>query len=178
MVATSHEVFDYSRLATYRGLLSVHLHSTSEPRAIWPAGFDLSQEALKMGEYGKPYLANIAGIYFNKSDTVGATAIAVSQYVIGIDIEKIKQFDTRIPERFFTPEESKYILTADHVMRNERFSRVWTRKEAFVKWSGRGLSQDFRSFDVLRNPSFTTVKIKSFVLSVYCPSGMPAETQE
>jgi len=53
-----------------------------------------------------------------------------------------------LAEQFFSPSEIKSLQQADPLDRLDRFYRCWTRKEAFVKAHGEGLSIPLDSFSV------------------------------
>lgn len=64
---------------------------------------------------------------------------------VGIDIQHARNVDAdRIAERYFSDDESALI----HEDRNE-FFRIWTRKEAYAKYTGDGISQVIDKTDVL-----------------------------
>jgi len=101
--------------------------------------------------YGKPLLHHRETLRFNLSHTKGRTALAVvEQREIGIDVEQIRsQADAaRIAERFFSAQERRALrqVPADHLDR--AFFRCWTRKEAYIKARGEGLSIPLQDFDV------------------------------
>lgn len=115
------------------------------------------------GEYGKPYIKERPDFHFNISHTSGAVVIAVAENEVGVDIEKPHEVDMRIIRRF-TVGEAEYIGTS-----NQRFLEIWTKKEAFLKQSGRGLSQKLNSFDVLEQKNaerLETFKIGEYIISV------------
>ncbi len=73
---------------------------------------------------------------------------------VGVDIE---QADRRTPEdkfveRFFSPGEIERYLGLPAGLRAEAFFNGWTRKEAFIKALGEGLSRPLDSFDVSLAP--------------------------
>jgi 4'-phosphopantetheinyl transferase len=116
-------------------------------------------------KYGKPYLKSYRHMHFNISHTREAIACAISDKQIGIDIERIKPFNKRIAEKFFTKNEQEYIFNKRED-ENVRFFEVWTRKEAYVKWLGKGMVIPFNSFDVLKDSKILTNYIGDYVLSV------------
>ena len=61
-------------------------------------------------ENGKPYIKDHPDIHFNISHTNGAIAVAFSDSPIGVDVEKIRDFNLKITERFFTPYEKTPVL--------------------------------------------------------------------
>ena len=122
-------------------------------------------------EYGKPSLVGYPQFHFNISHTRGAIAVAISEEPVGVDVEKIGSVDTNIARRFFTINEYNYIFNADdNKLQNNRFYEIWTKKEAYMKWAGKGLSIPLNSFDVLAKnfeESFYTFNIEEYLISVY-----------
>lgn len=120
---------------------------------------------IKKNKYGKPYLVDYNFVHFNVTHTKDMIVGAISDNPIGIDIERIKPFNKRIAEKFFTENEQNYIF---HKKDNQdiRSLEVWTRKEAYVKWKGMGLEIPFDTFDVLRDDRISTTFIKEYVFSI------------
>lgn len=87
---------------------------------------------------GKPYLGNINGFHFNITYAEAAAAVAVSGAPIGIDIEPLTAMIPSIYRRCFSPAEQEY-LRGDPANADRRFYEIWTRKEAYVKFTGTGI---------------------------------------
>jgi 4'-phosphopantetheinyl transferase len=109
---------------------------------------------LTCSEYGKPELApndSRMDIDFNVShtDEFALLAFALNRK-IGIDIETVRRdFNTlEISERFFSECERTKLREMAPDDRYESFFRCWTRKEAFIKALGEGLTHPLNSFDV------------------------------
>lgn len=119
---------------------------------------------IAVDSYGKPYFLDIP-LQFNLSHTKGAVAIALSDDAVGIDIERIRPVSMKIAQRFFTPPEIAYIGTSQ-----KRFFEIWTKKEAYVKYIGKGLSFGLRSFNVLdlKDVSLYTRQVDDNMLSFAC----------
>jgi 4'-phosphopantetheinyl transferase len=68
---------------------------------------------------------------------------------IGIDVEEIRPMDdiSAIAESYFTSKEHAFIFRQHPKDRDRTFFRCWTRKEAYVKAVGKGLSIPLNSFD-------------------------------
>ncbi|MCO5388442.1 4'-phosphopantetheinyl transferase superfamily protein [Desulfosporosinus sp.] len=129
---------------------------------------DGSSLSICINEFGKPYLRDYPNIHYNISHKKGAIVCAVSDEPVGVDIERAKKFNKRIAERFFTQNELNYIFT-DRRNQDKRFAKIWTRKEAYVKWKGKGMMIPFKSFDVLRldnNVFINTKYVGGYVISV------------
>lgn len=91
----------------------------------------------------KPYLENIPDVYFSISHTSGLVACGIDAREIGIDVEYIRPYDRRLMHRICTEEEIAYICGGnrdEEQMQNERFFRLWTLKESYLKATGQGLA--------------------------------------
>ncbi|MBE6888627.1 MAG: 4'-phosphopantetheinyl transferase superfamily protein [Ruminococcaceae bacterium] len=114
-------------------------------------------------EYGKPYIEGFESYSFSVSHSGGYVAFIDSTEDIGIDIQLI-QGKNKYAARFFTENEQLYAAQSDNA-----FFEVWTRKEAYIKMLGIGLSHGLRSFDVLDDSlgcCFTTKKLQHHIISV------------
>ena len=103
---------------------------------------------INKNKYGKPFLVNFPNVHYNISHTKGMIVCAISDSCVGIDVEKIKPFNKRIVERFFSINEREYIF-ASKENKDGRFAEIWTKKESYAKWLGKGMAIPFESFDVL-----------------------------
>lgn len=105
------------------------------------------------GENKKPALSlPEAAIHFNISHSGDYIAIALAKGPIGIDVEKINlgfQYQG-IMDHYFTPEEQRFILS-DKNEALSKFFLLWTRKEAYVKYTGEGLLGDLQELPKLIN---------------------------
>ena len=119
--------------------------------------------------FGKPYLIGFPAIHFNVSHTRNAIVVGFSEQPIGVDVEKITKRDENIEYRFFTKNECDYILSCEN--QDKGFYEVWTRKEAYTKYLGKGLSYPFNLFDVFENRNISekirTVQRDEYIIS-YC----------
>lgn len=113
-------------------------------------GLSNKQLEFSTNEFGKPFLINNSHIHFNISYAGNYIACAVSDELVGIDIELIKPVDMVIAERFFTNDETSYIMAGEQ---EKRFYEVWTKKESHIKWEGKGLHKPLTSFSVLDDKS-------------------------
>ena len=99
-----------------------------------------------VGEHGKPRLANTGpdqGLVFNLSHTGSHLLMAVGHdSMLGVDIETWRDIANMsgMVERCFAPAEQQYWSSLDAGSRTAAFYASWTRKEAFVKAVGRGIS--------------------------------------
>jgi 4'-phosphopantetheinyl transferase len=109
---------------------------------------------------GKPQLAgdqNPRGLQFNVSHSAEMALIAVgSEHRIGIDIERIRtDVDTiALAARCFSQRERDGLRELPLPLRTSGFYACWTRKEAFLKATGDGLSFPLENFSVTTDPEF------------------------
>lgn len=102
--------------------------------------------------FGKPAFEG-AGPHFNLSHSGGWAALAVcSTAPIGIDIEAFRPIEDGIAKRFFAPAEYATLNALPGHLWQQGFYRCWTRKEAFIKACGPGLSMPLDSFEVTLTP--------------------------
>ncbi len=110
--------------------------------------------------YGKPFLspnprASLPDLTFNLSHSGEFALVALARgRRVGVDIEQVRaEFaGGSIAERFFSPLEVRTLAALPGEQQTAAFFRCWTRKEAFVKARGEGLSLPLDSFDVTLLP--------------------------
>lgn len=121
-------------------------------------GHYLGQHASSMSfayeENGKPFLAGsqeTQPLRFNvsHSGSLALAAISLARQV-GVDIELLRTdlAGLEIAERFFSPTELASLKDLPVESRTQGFFNCWTRKEAFIKARGDGLSLPLHDFDV------------------------------
>jgi 4'-phosphopantetheinyl transferase len=109
-------------------------------------------------QFGKPSLTNACGgssIQFNVTHSHDLGLIAVTTGMqVGIDIERIRpDIDFRhISRQFFAKGEVKSLMSLPPEQQVEAFYTCWTRKEAFLKARGEGLTIPLDHFEVSLKP--------------------------
>jgi 4'-phosphopantetheinyl transferase len=105
--------------------------------------------------HGKPVLRQ-SNLCFNLSHSRHLALFAISrQLEVGCDIEFHDErfLAENIPEHFFSPAEIAELRALPSSKQLAAFFAGWTRKEAYVKARGLGLSLSLTSFDVSLAPS-------------------------
>ena len=131
------------RRGRLRQLLSRHLGNTP------------SQVRLRAGPFGKPCLAE-GDLRFSLSHSHGIALYAIVRGLeVGCDIERRNRLLAYGPvaNRLFSSREARTLGSLPAAQQAEAFFNCWTRKEAYVKARGLGLSLPLDSFDVSLAPS-------------------------
>lgn len=117
-------------------------------------GREPSAVVIDYNRYGKPFISfseNHPGLHFNLSHSKNKAVLAFSSvYPLGVDLEYLRtdlDFHS-IAERFFSTEEFRRVSIIPRESQVEAFFFCWTRKEAFMKAKGLGLSMDTTRFSV------------------------------
>ncbi|MBR0399041.1 MAG: 4'-phosphopantetheinyl transferase superfamily protein [Eubacterium sp.] len=119
-------------------------------------------------ERGKPYFVHHPEVCFSLSDSEGMTAAAFAAEPVGLDIQLHRRHGIQRPEkeenerlsrmarRFFHPDERDFVLACEAGIR-QRFYRVWTAKEAYVKYTGQGIDGEFTKISVIPEPETASI---------------------
>lgn len=118
---------------------------TPEKRAQCAAAGRLLQHlfgdaTITSAENGKPYLSDRPQIHFNLSHTGEWVLCAVSDTPVGVDAQVLTRYRAKVAARWFSEEERQWIAQQP----DERFTRLWTRKEAYAKMTGDGMVSAMR----------------------------------
>ena len=105
--------------------------------------------ALVYGANGKPYLADNRDTYFSITHSDKWVFLAVADYEIGIDAQMPRKVCPRLAARSTSPEELSYVKENTE----PNFTRLWTMKEAYLKYTGTGLSIPVREVTISVPPT-------------------------
>jgi len=139
------------RFRTGRGMLRVLLahYCHAEPHEL----------TFSFTGNGKPVLRDYPSVAFNVSHSGDLFAAAVGgPDPVGIDVESIRPMHDlqSLTRRFFALPEYNAIESLDEADRLLAFFRCWTRKEAYLKALGEGLSKGLSTFHVSCGPEQTS----------------------
>ena len=138
---------DRRRFVTARGLLRRLLGRY--------LGLEPSRLRFGYGPRGKPFLAGEDELRFNVSHSGGLALLAFAwDRELGVDVEEEREVEEAeaIARRYFSSWEERELRLLTEVERQAAFFRCWTRKEAFIKATGDGLSRPLDAFDVTLAP--------------------------
>lgn len=141
---------DRERFIVTRGVL----------RAILSRYLHIAPQQLRFtySPYGKPALAHETGgdtLCFNLSHSHDLALYAITRNrQVGIDLEYLRALPDmeQVAQRFFSAQENSVLDTLPQNQRLEAFFNCWTRKEAYIKARGEGLSFRLDQFDVSLMP--------------------------
>jgi 4'-phosphopantetheinyl transferase len=112
------------------------------------------------GEHGKPALRDPTGrppVEFNLSHSDDLALVAVARaHAVGVDLERWSEDveHLELAERFFSPGERRALRALAHApdLIEAGFFAAWTRKEAYLKATGHGITRGLHHFDVALAP--------------------------
>jgi 4'-phosphopantetheinyl transferase len=139
---------------TLRMCLSTYLHLPAQD-----IQFDFN-------EYGKPEISpaqNQQALQFNVSHSHHMAAfIFGNRKKVGVDIEFNKPLKnlSGLANHVCSPQELEEFNTMEHAQRQDAFFHLWTRKEAFIKAKGQGLSMGLRSIYIGFDTTSATRRIQ------------------
>jgi len=123
-------------------------------------GQDPAAVRFEEGDKGKPYVSEssdpaAAAFHFNLSDSEDLAIYAFTRGAeIGVDVEILRPMPDAqgIAEHFFSAEERVALGQVPDERKSEAFFNCWTRKEAYIKAIGEGLSEPLDKFSVTLLP--------------------------
>ena len=125
---------------------------------------------------GKPSIKEYPDFHYNLSHSAEYAALVADGCPVGIDIEELRKGYGKLAERFFSIEEAKVLKEhwSDHL-----FTKLWTRKESYLKAVGVGMRMPLEGFSVLEeqvqvNEKMTLSMIEKDV--IYYLASMPFGT--
>ena len=126
--------------------------------------FGKSRGTFRYGEHGKPYFEDL-DLFMNYSHCEYGVACAVGESEVGVDICEVRKVRPAVIKRVCCDNE------LGTVRNDEDFIRVWVMKEAFAKFTGRGLSQGFATVDTSAFPAGMVCRDGNVFVGCYCEVG-------
>lgn len=106
--------------------------------------FGLCENPLfEYGEHGKPRIVGRPDIWFNLSHCREAVACVVGRRPVGIDVESVRSYHEDVARYTMSDDEMARILKAERP--DVAFIRLWTMKEARLKLTGEGITDNLKT---------------------------------
>ncbi|HAM73427.1 MAG TPA: phosphopantetheinyl transferase [Verrucomicrobiales bacterium] len=120
-------------------------------------GHPAREIAFSLNPFGKPSLATPRHpLRFNLSHSHGLALHALTLTgELGVDIEQVRPdvMGEKIADRYFAPPEIESLHSLPPELQAEGFFSCWSRKEAYIKARGDGLSRSLDTFAVSLKPT-------------------------
>ena len=117
------------------------------------------------GEHGKPFILGHPDIHFNVSHCREAVICALSDQPVGVDVESIREYKDSLVRYTMNDQEVQQIERAERP--DVEFIRLWTMKEAVLKLSGQGITDNLKDVLLHTKTSELTTVVDPEVRYVY-----------
>lgn len=132
-------------------------------RQLIAAYLDVDPAAIAFvpGAHGKPLLPEHHALHVNWSHAGDLVAVAIADAEVGVDVERTERIEDldAVAERVFSTRELEEYRALEGDARRVAFFNGWTRKEAFIKATGEGMSRPLKEFAVTLAPG--TVRLET-----------------
>lgn len=120
----------------YKLYIEKNISSYDLLKKILKEEYNIDSFTIIKNEFGKPYLKDNQ-LYFSISHDIDTCAIAISSSEIGIDLEYLNYNEKVINKYFYDAE--KEIMAKSNNLKYD-FTKIWVKKEAYLKMKGTGLN--------------------------------------
>ncbi|PIE44831.1 MAG: hypothetical protein CSA45_05230 [Gammaproteobacteria bacterium] len=117
-------------------------------QALKCQGVDEAEQHIRRTRFGKPVLTVNDTQHFNLSHSGSWVVCAVDDQPVGVDVERQARRRGIEFDELFTAEEMDYLKNDKQGSLWQRFYRLWTLKESYLKALGTGMYQSMQSFTV------------------------------
>ncbi len=129
-------------------------------------GIPPNEILIKRTENGKPYCENTQ-IHFSIGHCKDVVICAVSHSPIGVDVEFIRPLDLRITKFACTEKDLAFLNSCDENQKELNFFKLWTAKEAFIKFHGKVLA-DLKTVDYESLiPNCKVLEFDGYIATIY-----------
>ncbi|MEF9951103.1 MAG: 4'-phosphopantetheinyl transferase superfamily protein [Clostridium sp.] len=115
--------------------------------ALLDNGYNYDNLTVEHSHMGKPDFVE-DGIHYNLSHSGDYVLCGISPYPIGVDIERVRDINLKIIDRFYSSSEGEYLSRFSGEDKLNNFFMIWSCKESYIKYTGEGLSASLRNFTV------------------------------
>ena len=121
-------------------------------------------------KYSAPSIKNEPSVYISISHAGNYAAAAVSTLPIGVDVETIRKCREGLCRKCLAQDELELVLAQKTKEDADlAFTRLWTRKESYIKAIGKGLAQPLAQFSALKDEIIMEEKRTNFFCRTYMP---------
>lgn len=120
----------------YKLYIEKNISSHDLLKKILKEEYNIDSFTIIKNEFGKPYLKDNQ-LYFSISHDVDTCAIAISSSEIGIDLEYLN-YNERVINKYFYDAEKEIMAKSNNLKYD--FTKIWVKKEAYLKMKGTGLN--------------------------------------
>ncbi len=117
---------------------------------------------------GQPFFPSHRSLFLSISHSRDMVAAAVDFSPVGIDCQKIEALRPLVLKKCFTAEERASVLSPCD------FYRIWTRKEAYFKMLGTGITDELRRFNSLACGNIQSFIMGEYAISLCSQGGFPS----
>ena len=112
------------------------------------------------------------GLFFNLAHAQELAVCVISDQQVGVDVERRDRLEGKeqsrklqIAKKILTPEEWKFWKKAD--CQTKELISIWTKKESYVKMTGKGLSENLTTVDTLSDAFYQQILVDdAYIISV------------
>ena len=108
---------------------------------------DLKYEPRAEGEHGKPFLSYRPSLHYNISHSGEYVVCLLADQEVGIDVQVHRKANYERMLRRMVPE-AQYDEILAGADAEQKFFEQWVLREAYIKWTGEGLSRDLRTISM------------------------------
>ncbi|MBK5245311.1 MAG: 4'-phosphopantetheinyl transferase superfamily protein [Eubacteriaceae bacterium] len=111
--------------------------------------FGINKElTIEIGSQGKPSFIDNPEIHFNLSHSGHYVVCALARDEVGVDLQKMKQLNLKLAKRYFAEEEVTWLFELPVEKQKKGFFDLWSIKESYMKYTGKGFALPMKSFSV------------------------------
>ena len=130
----------------YKLYIEKNISSHDLLKKVLKKEYNIDSFTIIKNEFGKPYLKDNQ-LYFNISHDIDTCVIAISSREIGVDLEYLNYNKSVINKYFYDAE--KEIMAKSNNLKYD-FTKIWVKKEAYLKMKGTGLNFGKENIDTTK----------------------------
>lgn len=125
----------------------------------------LKQAIIEKNIYGKPFFKNYPNMFFSLSHSREMIGIVFYNQEIGLDIQKITKASENMIKRCLCKSEIKLINLSKN--KDKDFIKIWTMKEAYIKFCGLSILTDLSKINVISKNYVYSEILGDYAISMF-----------